>query len=220
MSRFPRALTRVLLGVGAVALMVAAAQPAAADNVPNNLRTYVVLAQTIKALDETGPFNSGLSDEIYGGFRTSSVSGQVFDSQSRLFGNFDAGQTRAFPSTQACLSDPNIRVNNDGGYWPSGLENDEWSCGQALSAPFSVRAVFWEADFPYPSCFPLCPWHGNGPLGEEYAEDDPVGDQTLAFSQQGLAADLPNTGATRNYAFDLRKSGGHYRVTIMVYRMT
>ncbi|HEY5882698.1 MAG TPA: hypothetical protein VIU11_27555 [Nakamurella sp.] len=220
MKEFLRTLTRVLLGIGAAALVVATAQPAAADNVPINQRTYLVLAQTIKAFDETGPVNSGLSDEIYGGFRTTSVSGQVFDSQTRLFGNFDAGQTRTFPSTQACLSEPNIQVNNSGGSWPSGLENDEWGCLRGISAPFSVRAVFWEADFPYPSCFPLCAWHGNGPLGEEYAEDDPVGDQTLAFSQQGLAADLPNAGNTGNYAFDLKKSSGHYRVTVMVYRMT
>jgi hypothetical protein len=211
--------TRLLLAIGAVTMMIMAAPSAAADNVPNNLRTYIVLAQTIKAFDETGPVNTGFSDEIYGGFRTSSVSGQVFDSQTRLFGNFDAGKTRTFPSTQACLSDPNIRVNN-GEAWPSGLENDAWDCRQAISAPFSVRAVFWESDFPYPSCFPLCPWHGDGPLGEDYAEDDPVGDQTLAFSQQGLAVDLPNAGNTRSYGFDLKKSSGHYRVTIMVYRMT
>lgn len=220
MKQLQHTTSRLLLAIGALTMMIMAASPAAADNVPNNLRTYIVLAQTIKALDETGPVNSVLSDEIYGGFRTSSVSGQVFDSQTRLFGNFDAGQTRTFPSTQACLSDQIIRVNNSGGPWPSGLENDEWDCRQAISAPFSVRAVFWESDFPYPSCFPLCAWHGNGPLGEEYAEDDPVGDQTLAFSQQGLAVDLPNAGNTRTYSFDLKKSSGHYRVTIMVYRMT
>lgn len=219
MKEFLRTLTRVLLGIGAAALVVATAQPAAADNVPVNQRTYLVLAQTIKAFDETGPVNSGFSDEIYGGFRTTSASGQSFDVETRLFGNFDAGQTRTFPSDQACLTEPNIRVNN-GGSWLSGLDDDSWGCARGVSAPFSVRTAFWESDFPYPSCFPLCLGPRGGTLGAQYMEDDPVGDQTLHFSREGLAADLPDVYNAKNYALDLKRSGGHYRVTVMVYRMT
>jgi hypothetical protein len=140
------------------------APAAAADDVPINLRSYHVFATSIKAFDETGPFDSGLSDEIFGGFRTVSVSGQIFESQSRLLGDFDAGETRNFPTTQCCLSEPNIRVN-EGANWLSGVEGDSWDCKRPISAPFSVQGVFWESDTRSP-CLPICQFEpvGGGPL--------------------------------------------------------
>jgi hypothetical protein len=193
----------------------------AAVDVTLNSRTYFVFASTIKAFDETGPINSGISDEVFGGFRTSSVSGEQFVAQSKLFGDFDAGQTRTYPSDQSCLSD-SIANRNSGQAWLSGLEGDAWSCARPINAPFTVEASLWESDtWLQPTCVPgICGFApiGPHPLGPGNKSDDHIGDRTVSFSSHGLAADLPTVGSGRFYSTDFFGSGGHYRLTLMVYR--
>ena len=95
---------RVLAALALVGVIgVGQGSPSEADNVPLELRQFTVRVQEIRALDETGPFNFGLSDEIYAGFHTTVTGGQTHV-QLGKFGDFDAGETRTPRTDQRCLT--------------------------------------------------------------------------------------------------------------------
>jgi hypothetical protein len=213
--------------LGAVALSAAAllgtAAPASAATVPAEDRAYTVKVTTLKAFDETGSFNSLLSDEIYGGFRTTFASGVRSNVGTRLFGNFDAGDTRTVPTDQNCLSVPLVQVNNGRQDNLSGHTKDRWSCATiGINAPFTVTGALWESDTDLPEIpFEFNP-RGEGDVLDSRArdgQDDSLGTPRLSFSTTGLAVDFPTIGPVKNYTSDFRGGGAHYRVTYQVQRV-
>ena len=103
---------------------------------------------TVKALDETGPVNTFVSDEIYAGFRTTFASGVRNDISTGLMDSFDVGNIRTVPADQNCLSVPLVQVNK-GPQALSGFSKDRWSCAPSgISAPFTITAALWEEDTP------------------------------------------------------------------------
>lgn len=210
------------IGTAAVvaAALLAAVSPASAAAVPIEDRVYTVKVTTFRAFDETGPFNSGLSDEIYAGFRTQFPSGSRSDVETRLMGDFDAGDTRTVPSNQNCLSPSVIEVNN-GSPDLSGFSGDAWFCASVgVDAPFSVTGVLFESDTDInPNPFEFNPRGIRGVLDRRAEDDDSLGTRTVSFSAAGLAADLPALGQVRNYTSDFTGGGGHYRVTYQVQRV-
>ena len=143
-SHHQRSLPSTLRGLALLlfgALFVLGSTPAAvaAADIPLHQRHYVVTAKTIKALDESGPFNSTFSDEIYGGFQTTHAYGLITQVQSRLFGNFDAGNTRSYDWDQACLGLTNV-TGAARPWYLSGMQGHRWSCHQdGIAAPFTIR---------------------------------------------------------------------------------
>jgi len=216
-ARAGAAVATVLIAAG---VLLAGSGTANADK-PVEQRTYLIQANTIKAFDETGQFNTGSSDEIFGGFRLTSSTGIRYNTQSRLFGNFDAGNTRTFLSSQACLGKPDL-VSNTRNSWLSGMDGDSWTCHSAgLSAPFTLESEFYESDTPnIGACTPICDLFpvGAGPLSPRSQLDDGLGYQKLQFSPQGLAADIPTAGAHKTYPLNFTGSGANYRVTIQITR--
>jgi hypothetical protein len=219
-ARFAARAIAALTLAGAIG--VGANAPAGADDVPLESRRYRIHLLQIRALDETGPFNSFLSDEIYAGFLTKFGGGEAHV-QSGMFGDFDAGETRRPPANQACVAPVFATVNNGDPEMVSGFERDEWGC-VVTNAPFEIRARLWESDFAIGPCdFPLGCRFNPDPLGmpsllQRAEDDDPVGDTTISFSRQGLANDLLVPGAARDYNVEHHGSQGHYRVTYRVTR--
>lgn len=193
-----------------------------ADGVPAADRRYTVTVHKIRALDETGPFNFGLSDEIYAGFTTVFAGGILLETQSQLFGNFDAGETRTPRSDQNCVLGVVSSVNN-GGLRLRGLEGDRWSCNpHGFPAPFEFHAVLWERDSSVP-CVDSCRFNPrelefSPGLQRNSEPDDRVGYSHITFSAAGLASHIPNVGNARDYDVEHKGSGGHYSVTYRVTR--
>jgi hypothetical protein len=75
------------------------ATSASADTVAPEQRAYSLRVTAIEAIDETGSFNTGLGDEIHGGFRVDPTPDTAINEfQTRIFGNFDAGESRTVPA--------------------------------------------------------------------------------------------------------------------------
>ena len=139
-----------------------------------------------------------------------------------MFGDFDAGETRSPRSNQACVGPVFATVNNGDPEMLSSFERDEWGCFGGFNAPFDIRTRLWESDFDIPLCDVPCRFQpdalGIPSLLQRDEDDDPIGDNRLSFSRQGLANDLTVPGATRDYSVEHHGSLGHYRVTYRVTR--
>ena len=217
-----RALALLLFGALFVLGSTPAAAVAAADT-PLHQRHYIVTAKTIKALDESGPFNSTLSDEIYGGFETTHAYGLVTQVQSRLFGNFDAGNTRSYDWDQSCLGLTNV-AGATRPYYLSGLRGHRWSCHQdGIAAPFTIKGALYERDTEvyFPPCGVPCEFNPSvpGPMSKQASDDDDLGTSTVHFTQQGLAVDLPFLGSLKSYTLSFTGGGAHYKIVIEVRRV-
>lgn len=217
-----RALVLLLLGAVFVLGSTPAATAAVAD-IPLHQRHYIVTAKTITAYDESGPFNSMSSDEIYGGFQTTHAYGLVTEVQSRLFGNFDAGNTRSYDWDQSCLGLTNI-IGGPRPWFLSGMRGHRWSCHQiGIAAPFTIKGVLFERDTEvlFPPCGLPCEFSPSvlGPMDKQASDDDGLGTSTLHFTQQGLAVDLPHLGSLKNYSLTFTGSGAHYKIVIEVRRV-
>jgi hypothetical protein len=207
---FARLVVAVLLALTAV---LATAAPASAADVPIGNRFYMVFLAEIRAVDETGPINTGVSDEIYAGFRTTQGTGLRSETQTRLFGDVDAGEVREVPIDQDCLTQPVARVNNAESYL-SGLSGDSWNCARGgVTAPITISAALWERDSGLLN--PRAP----DVLDRRGDLDDSVGRRTITFSAAGLAADLPGLSA-KAYTFPFTGDGGHYQLTFVVARQS
>lgn len=217
-TRFAARALAALALAGAIG--IGAHAPAQADDVPLESRRYKVHLHQIRAIDETGPFNIGLSDEIYAGFLTTNGTARTHV-QTGMFGDFDAGETRRPPANQACVAPVFASVNNGRQEMLSGFEGDSWGCLGGMSAPFDIRARVWESDFEIPFCV-FCSFDpdplGQPSLNKRAEDDDPVGETRISFSRTGLANDLVVPGATRDYSIEHHGSLGHYRVTYRVTR--
>lgn len=106
---------------------VGASSAASADDVPLAERQFTIRLQQISALDETGPFNVGLSDQFYAGFQTSFVGGRTHE-QTGMLGDFDVGETRTARADQRCLMPIMPLVNNGDPEMSSGFERYAWGC--------------------------------------------------------------------------------------------
>jgi hypothetical protein len=217
-----RALALLLFGALLVLGSTPAAAAAAAD-IPLHQRHYIVTAKSIKAYDESGPFNSITSDEIYGGFQTTHAYGLVTEVQSRLFGNFDAGDTRSYDWDQSCLGLTNV-TGGTRPWYLSGMRGHRWSCHQdGIAAPFTIKSALYERDTEVtllPCGFP-CEFSPSapGPMSKQSSDDDGLGTSTLHFTREGLALDLPFLGSLKSYPLTFTGGGAHYKIVIDVRRV-
>lgn len=209
----------MLLLFGALLVLGSTPAAAAAADVPLHQRHYIITAKTIKAYDESGPSNTGTSDEIYGGFETTHAYGLVTQVQSRLFGNFDAGNTRSYDWDQSCLGLTDVPAGTRPFWYLSGMQGHRWGCHQdGIAAPFSIKGALFERDTEvrFPTCGFVCEFNpvagGPGPMNKQSSDDDGLGTSTLHFTQQGLALDLPYLGSLKNYTLTFTGGGAHYKI--------
>lgn len=212
--------------VGVVATAVAAvialvpSAGVASDVVPIHDRTYTASIFSIKAVDETGYDWMG-SDEVYGGFRLQYSNGYRSEVQTRRF-EMDAGRTAQVPGAERCIGMATPIVNN-GQSFLSPQQGDSWGCyGSFLKAPFTLEGALFEDDddLPITPCGFPCTFNPVGPgvLSPLEGDDDGIGYRHVSFSAAGLANDLITPTASKDYTFDFKGSGAHYKVTYRVSR--
>lgn len=139
-------------------------------------RRYKVEAISFHCYGETWYDNLG-SDEI-----GISIHGITFNNKFHHnimligFEDVDAGETRTFPSNKRCILPINAPPNE--GFSSA---RDIWTClGTGVPGPFSFIVEMRELD---------------GPFSYDYifsSEDDLIGERTLAFTPEELAAAMPN----------------------------
>ena len=103
--------------------------------------------------------------------------------QTRLIGDFDAGETKSLAADQNCLTQP-FEPSNSGAAYLSGFSDDRWQClNSGNHAPFTITARVLETDTS--ACGPPCTQglSASKVLDKRFGGDDDLGAKTISFSR-------------------------------------